>query len=515
MVRYRAVARRPGDRVVRLQDGAREGALGHRGPGGRRPAGPEAQAARQRRRGNGHRRRRPPPADLDRGRRRSQRLRHRPRAVERPRVSHAGPARGLQPGRAAGRDRPRAGPREEPRRAPDDHAGGLGGGRGRDARRRHAGAAGWHQGGRERRGGLARRQEGRRRCAPPHPARGVDRFLDPGATHHPATRHRREPQARVLGRRDERPVYAQPARPRERPAEDRERRRAHREDQAWCRSLVHRGPFGAAVHGPRGLRRRPHREPSPDGEADRYSARDGLRADQERRRRRLVTGWLGRRGLRTIHEFRTRLARYHFQQRGLAKAALATAPAVQAAMIRHAREHGLTEADVRRRVDRYIDEIVPQLNVLSYYKIGYNFAKIILNLLYRVTVDYQDEAALERIPKQDVVVYLMNHRSNVDYVVLAYVLAYGAHVSYAVGEWARVWPLEYVFKSFGSCFVRRGFREPLYHAVLERYVHLITKNRVTQGFFPEGRLSRDGRLAPPKLGLLGYVCRTLLDPPLP
>lgn len=225
-----------------------------------------------------------------------------------------------------------------------------------------------------------------------------------------------------------------------------------------------------------------------------------------------MTGWLGRRALRTIHEFRTRLARYHLQQRGLAKAALATDPAVQAAMIRHAREHGLTEADVRRRVDRYIDEIVPQLNVLSYYKIGYNFAKIILNLLYRVTVDYQDEAALERIPKQDVVVYLMNHRSNVDYVVLAYVLAYGAHVSYAVGEWARVWPLEYVFKSFGSYFVRRGFREPLYHAVLERYVHLITKNRVTQGFFPEGRLSRDGRLAPPKLGLLDYVCRTLLDP---
>src|SRR5438876_686870 len=106
----------------------------------------------------------------------------------------------------------------------------------------------------------------------------------------------------------------------------------------------------------------------------------------------------------------------------------------------------------------------------------------------------------------------MNHRSNVDYVVVAYVLAYGAHVSYAVGEWARVWPLEYVFKSFGSYFIRRGFREPLYHAVLEEYVHLITRNGVTQGFFPEGRLSRDGRLGPPKLGLLDYVCRTALDP---
>src|SRR5205807_100673 len=52
----------------------------------------------------------------------------------------------------------------------------------------------------------------------------------------------------------------------------------------------------------------------------------------------------------------------------------------------------------------------------------------------------------------------------------------------------------------------------LYHAVLEQYVHLITKNGVTQGFFPEGRLSRDGRLGSPKLGLLDYVCRTMLDP---
>ncbi len=225
-----------------------------------------------------------------------------------------------------------------------------------------------------------------------------------------------------------------------------------------------------------------------------------------------MTGWLSRRALRTIHEFRARLARYQLQQRKHVKAALDQDPVVQEAIREHARVHGLPEPEVRRCVNRYVDEIVPYLNVLSYYKLGYNLAKIFLNLLYRVTVDYQNEASLERIPRKDVVVYVMNHRSNVDYVVVAYVLAYGAHVSYAVGEWARVWPLEYVFKSFGAYFIRRGFREPLYHAVLERYVQLITKNAVTQGFFPEGRLSRDGRLGPPKLGLLDYICRTLLDP---
>lgn len=226
----------------------------------------------------------------------------------------------------------------------------------------------------------------------------------------------------------------------------------------------------------------------------------------------LARNRLRRAAQRAVLKFRTRLARYHLQQRRMAKATLLADPVVRGAVEAHAREHQVNERRVWRRVSRYVDEIVPYLNVLTYYKIGYNSAKLFLHLLYKVSVDYQDEAALARIPKKDVVVYLMNHRSNADYIVVAYVLARGTHVSYAVGEWARAWPLEFVFKSFGAYFIRRRFREPLYHAVLERYVQLITKNGVTQGIFPEGGLTRDGALRPPKLGLLDYICRTVRDP---
>jgi glycerol-3-phosphate O-acyltransferase len=225
-----------------------------------------------------------------------------------------------------------------------------------------------------------------------------------------------------------------------------------------------------------------------------------------------VTQRISRPALRAIHEFRTRLARYKLQERRIARAELADDPLIAAQVQAHMAEHGMTEPAVRRLVRKYIDEIIPHFNVLSYYRVGYNLAKILVNLLYKTSVDYQDEEALRQIPRHDVVVYLMNHRSNADYVVVAYVLAHGVHVSYAVGEWARAWPLEYVFKSFGAYFVRRKFREPLYHTVLERYVQLITRNGVTQGIFPEGGLSRDGKLRAPKLGLLDYICRTMLDP---
>ena len=214
----------------------------------------------------------------------------------------------------------------------------------------------------------------------------------------------------------------------------------------------------------------------------------------------------------TLLDFQARVARYKLVSRRAIHDELILDPAVVAAMREHMRREHLTELEVRVRVERYIDEILPFFNVLSYYRLGYNLAKLTLNLLYNVTVDYQDEAALERIPRRDIVVYLMNHRSNVDYVVVAFVLARGVAVSYAVGEWARVWPLESIFKSFGSYFIRRRYREPLYHAVLERYVQLITGNGVTQGLFPEGGLSRDGKFQPAKIGLLDYIVGTLREP---
>jgi glycerol-3-phosphate O-acyltransferase len=47
--------------------------------------------------------------------------------------------------------------------------------------------------------------------------------------------------------------------------------------------------------------------------------------------------------------------------------------------------------------------------------------------------------------------------------------------------------------------------------VLERYIHMATTAGVPQAVYPEGGLSRDGRLRPPKLGILDYMLRSF-DP---
>jgi glycerol-3-phosphate O-acyltransferase len=215
---------------------------------------------------------------------------------------------------------------------------------------------------------------------------------------------------------------------------------------------------------------------------------------------------------------RARIDRFKLTGRKpLVLAALLDDPAVADAVRRHAVENHLRKDEVWRRVEAYVDEIVPFFNVLVYYNLGYRVARSLLHLFYDVTVGYARPEAMRGggnggAPRDAVVVYLMNHRSNADYVLAGYALSGRVAISYAVGEWARVFPLEYVFKSFGSYFIRRRYREPLYHTVLERYVQLITRHGVTQGIFPEGGLSRDGRLQPAKIGLLDYILGVGRDP---
>jgi glycerol-3-phosphate O-acyltransferase len=92
-----------------------------------------------------------------------------------------------------------------------------------------------------------------------------------------------------------------------------------------------------------------------------------------------------------------------------------------------------------------------------------------------------------------------------DYVLVTYIAATASALSYAVGEWAQVWGLRGLIRSMGAYFISRDSRDPLYRKVLARYVHMATAAGVTQAIFPEGGLSRDGRLRPPKFGLLSYM----------
>jgi glycerol-3-phosphate O-acyltransferase len=184
---------------------------------------------------------------------------------------------------------------------------------------------------------------------------------------------------------------------------------------------------------------------------------------------------------------------------------------VQAAADAEVAATGVTRSAVRRRVEGYAREIVPQFNAYLYFRIGYAVARRVVRTLYRVRLGYSDEEGLAKLSPNSTVVFLINHRSNMDYVLVSYLAAEKAALSYAVGEWARIWPLQTLIRSMGAYFVRRNSKDPLYRKVLERYVAMATAAGVTQAVFPEGGLSREGTLRPPKLGILDYMVRAF-DP---
>ncbi len=179
----------------------------------------------------------------------------------------------------------------------------------------------------------------------------------------------------------------------------------------------------------------------------------------------------------------------------------------------YAKEHHASIEIATRQARIYLREIVPKFNLLAYYRVGAPIASAIMHFLYRPVVERKPLHDFnERAPKGSVVVYVINHRSNADYVLVAHMLFKFISLSYAIGEWARVWPLNHLFKWFGGYFVRRRYREPLYHAILAKFVQTITKNGVTQGIFIEGGLTRDGAFLKPKLGMLDYIVTAKRDP---
>ncbi len=224
---------------------------------------------------------------------------------------------------------------------------------------------------------------------------------------------------------------------------------------------------------------------------------------------------LGKRHARRLqHQQRIRIDRFKLKRRhaDIELEVFGSREVVQAVQA-YAKEHHLTTDAAMKQAKQYLREIVPKFNLLAYYRFGAPFARGIMHFLYQPVVERTLLRVFnDRAPRGTVVVYVINHRSNADYVLVAHMLFEFISLSYAVGEWARVWPLNHLFKWFGAYFIRRRYREPLYHAVLSSFVSTITRHGVTQGIFIEGGLTRDGAFLKPKLGMLDYIVQSKRDP---
>ena len=182
-------------------------------------------------------------------------------------------------------------------------------------------------------------------------------------------------------------------------------------------------------------------------------------------------------------------------------------PQVMEAVRAYAREEGVPPNVAFEKARSYAREIVPGFSTATYFGFAIKLAQRLSQGLYKVRLGGADNPELAKVDSDASVVFVMNHRSNMDYVLITWLASQHSALSYAVGEWARVWPLKALIRAMGAYFIRRRYSNTLYRAVLARYVQMSIQQGTTQAIFPEGGLSLTGAVGPARKGLLHYIVR--------
>jgi glycerol-3-phosphate O-acyltransferase len=188
-----------------------------------------------------------------------------------------------------------------------------------------------------------------------------------------------------------------------------------------------------------------------------------------------------------------------------------TSTEMRAAIDTEARLENISEAEAEGRARKFAWEIASDF---SYPVI--RALQIVLERLWKMLyddVDVRGVDALVRLAPGKGLVYLPNHRSHIDYLMLSYFvytgglapphIAAGANLNFPI-----VGP---ILRRGGAFFLRRKIRgEPLYAAVFREYLHEMLAKGFPIAYFIEGGRSRSGRTLAPKGGLLGMTIESYM-----
>jgi fatty-acyl-CoA synthase len=180
-------------------------------------------------------------------------------------------------------------------------------------------------------------------------------------------------------------------------------------------------------------------------------------------------------------------------------------PVVQKALRNQAAQSGEDFHLLEKEARAQALEIVPAFKALAYFRVIYWIARFLIRVQYRVKVVSLPVGGYDSVGSDATVVLVMNHRSNMDVLLANYLTHHHITLSHAAGEWARTWPLHHIVRLAGNYVVDRDANSDLYRILLRRYLEMAVTHGVNVAVFPEGELSRDGKIQPPQFGLINYI----------
>jgi len=135
---------------------------------------------------------------------------------------------------------------------------------------------------------------------------------------------------------------------------------------------------------------------------------------------------------------------------------------------------------------------------------------------YKLDFDSQEVAKLKDLNQDSALIFLPNHRSYLDPLVLRSALESQGFPPNNVlgGANLAIWPMSMVGQRNGIVFIRREFKDDhLYRAVLKAYLAYLIANRKNLEWYIEGGRTRTGKLRPPRYGVLSYVIDAFAENP--
>ena len=125
-----------------------------------------------------------------------------------------------------------------------------------------------------------------------------------------------------------------------------------------------------------------------------------------------------------------------------------------------------------------------------------------------IVVDKEQVEKLRKLASEHPVILLCNHRSQVDsFAIYASLYDNDLPHPHTFGGINMKWPvIGNIQRSSGMIFIRRAFSDnPVYKAVLQRYIDYLVSRRFPLLWSIEGGRSRTGKLVPPRYGLLHWL----------
>ena len=181
-------------------------------------------------------------------------------------------------------------------------------------------------------------------------------------------------------------------------------------------------------------------------------------------------------------------------------------PQFHEALLKISAETGRSMADLEREAEGDLSEMATRPG--KYTVAGWDRFCHWLARAYKLDYLPQEVEELKRLNRDSALVFLPNHRSYLDPLVLRSALEKHGFPPNNVlgGANLALWPLSMVGQRNGIVFIRREFRDdPVYRAVLKRYLAYLIENRRNLEWYIEGGRTRTGKLRPPRYGILSYV----------